>query len=131
MRRSNIRHHNWRRGDGDFRKQIATPLPGNVDYNTYANYNNVQAQSFHLEWDLDLSAQRIKASISLLFLSLTRLTQVELDWWNLELAGIPHPCTYYTTQSGYVNTNCTIERKTQGQGDVLVVALPAALPANV
>ncbi len=103
-------------------------LPGNYDLNTYSNYEAVLTQGFHLEWDLDLIAQRIDASISLQMQSQQRVSQVLLDWWNLELAPVPHPCQYYTSTSGYVSVSCNIVRKTQGEGDVLVIDLPATLP---
>jgi hypothetical protein len=60
---------------------------------------------------------------------LVDISEVILDWWKLELADVPQPCTYWDAESGYKKVDCSVVIKNEGYGDQLVI--PISVPKNV
>lgn len=51
-----------------------------ADYNTFSNYREVRLRHLHLEWDIDLSSQRIFAIADYRFHTLAQqLNHIKLD----------------------------------------------------
>jgi len=52
-------------------KSDATPI---IDSNTFSNYKEATVNSYHLDWTIDFDGQIIDANITIMFLSLTKIT---------------------------------------------------------